>query len=195
MTCSFSQLHRLHGEERAGEILQCVRSIAISHQHADHQLGTINFILAREEAFRKSGKPVDKLYIVATEKYSDYLCAYHNKLQAVLTHTELVKCEELVYHSPRDDDFRPLPGDKQQLIDPDQLAEFLNYTELSTIETCKALHCPFAFCMAFITGAGYKLTYTGDTRPTPQLVQLGQDSDLLIHEATMEQGCIKFPTI
>jgi len=44
--------------------------------------------------------------------------------------------------------------------------------------------------MSLRTEAGYKLTYTGDTRPTSQLVTLGQDSDLLIHEATMEQGML-----
>ena len=187
---SLSQLYRLHGEEKAEKVLMGIRTIYISHQHADHQLGTTNFILAREEAFRKAGKPIEKLYIVSTAKYGDFLKTYHTKIQSILSNTELVACEELVYYSPRGDDFRPLPGDKSQLIDPDQLTEFLQHSGLSEIETCRALHCPHAFCMSLRTEAGYKLTYTGDTRPTSQLVTLGQDSDLLIHEATMEQGML-----
>ena len=113
---SLSQLYRLHGQEEAEQVLMGIRTIYISHQHADHQLGTTNFILAREEAFRKAGKPIEKLYIVSTAKYGDFLKTYHTKLQPVLSNTELVSCEELVYYSPRDEDFRPLPGDKSQLI-------------------------------------------------------------------------------
>ena len=35
---------------------------------------------------------------------------------------------------------------------------------------------------------GWKLTFSGDTRPCEELVKLGMNSDLLIHEATMEDG-------
>ena len=35
---------------------------------------------------------------------------------------------------------------------------------------------------------GWKLTFSGDTKPCENLVKMGQNSDLLIHEATMEDG-------
>ena len=31
---------------------------------------------------------------------------------------------------------------------------------------------------------GFKITYSGDTRPNSDIVELGMGSDLLIHEAT-----------
>lgn len=37
----------------------------------------------------------------------------------------------------------------------------------------------------------FKLTYSGDTKPCDQLVQLGMNSTLLIHEATMEDELIE----
>ena len=38
------------------------------------------------------------------------------------------------------------------------------------------------------TKEGYKLTYSGDTMPCDDLIDIGKNSDLLIHEATMEDG-------
>jgi ribonuclease Z len=81
---TLSQLYRLHGNDEADRILMNMTAIYISHQHADHQLGSINIILAREEAFRKVGKPVENLYIIVTGKYAEYLVTYHRKIQSVL---------------------------------------------------------------------------------------------------------------
>lgn len=57
---------------------------------------------------------------------------------------------------------------------------------MKEISTCLVKHCPNAFGVCFIHKNGYKITYSGDTMPSDNLVELGKDSDLLIHEATME---------
>lgn len=54
------------------------------------------------------------------------------------------------------------------------------------ISTCLVRHCPNAFGVAFTHREGYKITYSGDTMPSDSLIELGMGSDLLIHEATME---------
>jgi ribonuclease Z len=38
---------------------------------------------------------------------------------------------------------------------------------------------------------GWKLVYSGDTRPCDNLVEMGKDATLLIHEATLEDDMIK----
>ena len=51
------------------------------------------------------------------------------------------------------------------------------------------VHCPHSFCLALRTSAGYKLAYTGDTRPFQPFRNIcawGGALDLLIHEATLE---------
>ena len=58
----------------------------------------------------------------------------------------------------------------------------------------KALHCAFSFQLALTFNNDFKLVYTGDTRPTEDLIELGQSggkaTDLLIHEATAEHAML-----
>ena len=54
-----------------------MKAIYISHQHADHHLGMINVMLAREEAFKAVGRPVDNLLIIATKRLAEFLTYYH----------------------------------------------------------------------------------------------------------------------
>ena len=71
---------------------------------------------------------------------------------------------------------------------PAVLKEVLDSLKLQSVKTCRAIHCPSSFSVSLTTNAGFKLVYTGDTRPNGALVELGLDdqpTDLLIHEATM----------
>lgn len=62
---------------------------------------------------------------------------------------------------------------------------------LNYISTCLVYHCPHAFGVAFETTEQFKLTYSGDSVPCNELVRLGKDSTLLIHEATMEDEFVQ----
>lgn len=59
---------------------------------------------------------------------------------------------------------------------------------ISALRTCGVVHCPNAFAIALTINQQepFKITYSGDTKPCDALVELGMDSTLLIHEATME---------
>lgn len=65
---------------------------------------------------------------------------------------------------------------------------------LNYIRTCLVLHCPHSFGISFelnnVGGKPFKITYSGDTMPCEQLVKLGDQSDILIHEATMEDELV-----
>jgi len=184
---SLSQLCRLKGEQESKRILRNLKAIYISHQHADHHLGSINLLIAREEAFQHDIEKITPLYFVASEQYRSFLTVYHKKIQSVLTNVQLLKNEELLFHNQKNRYMENIPNSKKiQLVNEDLLREFKKYTSLSHIETCRALHCRHAHCVTFKTEDGFKLTYSGDTRPIPKLVELGKGSDLLIHEASME---------
>lgn len=47
-------------------------------------------------------------------------------------------------------------------------------------------HPAFAFGISLTTSDGYKIVYSGDTRPSDQLVETGKHAHLLIHEATFD---------
>lgn len=67
----------------------------------------------------------------------------------------------------------------------------LAHLDLGSLQTCAVDHITSSFGIS-ITASGcngnapFKLTYSGDTVPCDSLVQLGQNSTLLIHEATFE---------
>jgi len=58
--------------------------------------------------------------------------------------------------------------------------------EMANISTAQVRHCPNAFGVAFRHKNGYKICYSGDTMPSENLINIGLNCDLLIHEATME---------
>lgn len=74
------------------------------------------------------------------------------------------------------------------LIDSDLAASFAQRLCLQSLRTCLVPHCPNAFAVALTIDQSepYKITYSGDTMPCENLVKLGANSSLLIHEATME---------
>lgn len=63
---------------------------------------------------------------------------------------------------------------------------------LCSLRTCVVVHCPNAFgvTMTINQDQPFKLTYSGDTKPCDTLTELGLNSTLLIHEATMEDELI-----
>jgi ribonuclease Z len=186
---TLGQLVRLLGWPGAARVLRGLKAVYISHQHADHHMGAINVMLHREEAFRAEGLAVEGLAVLATRRMAEFLTYYHSKLQPILCHAELFTCEHLLLHDSRD-----VPGEKVQLIYPDRMAGLLERLGLAAIATCKAIHCPHAFCLSLTTSAGFKMAYSGDTRPCPAFRELGlyggRGPDLLIHEATMEHFMI-----
>jgi len=189
---SLGQINRLKGKEGTEHILRNLKCVYISHQHADHHLGSINILIERDNYFKRKNIEIDPLFIVVTGKYNEYLTVYHKKIQSVLTNVELVKCEDLLFHTQKDSYMQEIPDlPKIQLIDPALKSRFLSYTSLSDIETCRAIHCRDAFCVTMTTDSGYKLSYSGDTRPCELFSTMGKDSDLLIHEASFDHCKIK----
>ena len=73
---------------------------------------------------------------------------------------------------------------------PQTREELAVYADVEDIRACQALHAPHSFCIGFkFFQTGFKLIYTGDTRPQKDLITLGTHwgpPDLLIHEATVE---------
>lgn len=62
---------------------------------------------------------------------------------------------------------------------------------ITELTTCLVKHCPHSFGVAFRLQSGAKLTYSGDTMPCDELVRIGKNSTILIHEATMEDELIE----
>ncbi|KAJ7372606.1 Zinc phosphodiesterase ELAC protein 2 [Desmophyllum pertusum] len=58
--------------------------------------------------------------------------------------------------------------------------------EAKEVITVPVDHCPEAYGFVLEHRRGWKIVYSGDTRPCPALIKAGKEADLLIHEATLE---------
>ncbi|XP_063380691.1 ribonuclease Z, mitochondrial [Cydia fagiglandana] len=165
---TFGQLVRFYGPRRVDELLRTLKSIYISHLHADHHIGLIGVLQARAAAFANAPEKNAPLLLLAPGQIVTWLSMYDEQFEKIAAEYTLIPNQNLM--DPEE------PG-----LTPAALASI----GLDSVLTCLVPHCPNAFGVA-ITTAGHKITYSGDTLPTEQLVKIGQDSTILIHEATME---------
>jgi len=145
------QLHRFFGS-RLSEVN--LKSVYISHLHADHHLGLISIL-----------KQFPGLKIFAPRQIQYWLNLYSSCFETI-SYT-LIPLDTL---NSTDDNF--------QLSFPEE--------GLKSIRTTLVRHCPNSFGVCVETPKGLKVTYSGDTLPCDDLVRLGSGSDILVHEATME---------
>ncbi|XP_045476586.1 ribonuclease Z, mitochondrial isoform X2 [Harmonia axyridis] len=169
---TYGQLVRFYGRSKCDEVLANIDAIYVSHIHADHHIGIIGVLQGRKAALRNLNREHKPLKLLAPVQLYPWLSFYDRYFEEIKTEFEFISNSQLLqtgYELNRDT--------------YDELIETLN---LENIKTCMVKHCPNAFGVAFTLADGFKLTYSGDTMPCEELVLLGLGSDLLIHEATME---------
>ncbi|KAI5301918.1 hypothetical protein KEM56_001218, partial [Ascosphaera pollenicola] len=63
-------------------------------------------------------------------------------------------------------------------------------TGIQYLDTVLVPHCHDARAVSLIFPSGFKVSYSGDCRPSERFVAIGRDSTVLIHEATFEDDMI-----
>uniref|UniRef100_A0A1B6FUU4 Zinc phosphodiesterase ELAC protein 2 n=1 Tax=Cuerna arida TaxID=1464854 RepID=A0A1B6FUU4_9HEMI len=164
---TYGQLVRLYGQTRSDEVIRNVRAIYVSHLHADHHIGLVGLLKAR---LRLGG--LAPLYLLAPRQIRTWLHTYHRHFEPILPSLQLIPNGELLYNDCT--------------LEDATMSQLLESVGLTQVQTCYVKHCPNAFGIALTHADGWKITYSGDTMPSDNLIKLGKDSDLLIHEATME---------
>ncbi|XP_055639990.1 ribonuclease Z, mitochondrial [Toxorhynchites rutilus septentrionalis] len=165
------QIVRLYGQDRAEQVFRSLKAIYISHLHADHHLGLFGLLLMRR---RLLGANSEKVLLLAPEQISYWLKLYDCRFELLHREYILVKNADLIESPLRN----------ERILE-------LGVTEIAT---CRVRHCPHSFGVALRMpsrekgelGEEVKITYSGDTMPCQDLVDLGRDSTILIHESTME---------
>jgi ribonuclease Z len=158
---TYGQMLRFYGETRTREQLKKLKAVFISHFHADHHLGLMSVLQARERVAD------DKLELIVPDAVRTWLRDYD---QAYEKNCHLYSTSEpnacVVGVSPR----------------------ILDTLQLTEMRTAKVRHCRDSFGIIFKTKTdpSFKLVYSGDAMPSDFLIQPGKDCDVLIHEATME---------
>lgn len=168
---TFNQLVRFYGLERARHILTRLDCVFISHLHADHHLGLVKVLKERQSAFETLGIPYKHLLVVAPRFMVPWMARCSRAFDSVAELFRYVDNASLLY-----DQVSPSP----------EKLELLQKLKLKDFSTVLVLHCKNAYGVTITAETGWKLTYSGDTMPCDALIEAGKGSDILIHEATME---------
>ncbi|GBP34958.1 Zinc phosphodiesterase ELAC protein 2 [Eumeta japonica] len=169
---TYGQLVRFYGPKKVNDFLRSLQAIYVSHLHADHHIGLIGLLQARRDALEelKQETALEPLLLLAPGQIISWLSLYDQQFEKIR------------------DDFMLIPN--QNLLSEKSgngiTAAMLAWLGLHEIKTCLVSHCPNAFGVALIIDENNKITYSGDTIPCKELVKIGENSTLLIHEATME---------
>ncbi len=174
---TLGQLKRLYSADQLDEILFNLRAIWISHLHADHHLGTVSVLQAVHkivERLCKEGRPrPSPPYLLSEINMIDYIDEYQSVLG--IPTEALVKpvaCEPFEGLTCRGQ-----PFDIRQ-----------NDSHIQDWRTCKVSHCHGAQAVSVTFKNGFKFSYSGDCRPSDYFCNIGADSDVLVHEATFDDG-------
>ncbi|CAI6346770.1 unnamed protein product [Macrosiphum euphorbiae] len=172
---TYGQLVRHFGLTGAETVLSDLKAIYVSHLHADHHIGLIGILSVRQKMkaskLLKLNQPV---YLLAPIQIMTWLNFYDRRFSELSEEFQIVSNLDLDFES----------STKLRIKD------LLKQTNMSDIETTLVRHCPNAFGVSFTHINGWKVTYSGDTMPCDSLVKLGKNSNLLIHEATMEDQLV-----
>ncbi|KAJ6031715.1 hypothetical protein N7540_002447 [Penicillium herquei] len=216
---TLGQLERVFEPEKVREILQNLRMIWISHLHADHHLGTASLIKAwYRENYGADAKPTPtpetdlakilkekRLFLVSDEMMVSWIEEYasvenfgFDKLVCLCAFPEPNKTSVATKFGYRHRHNGGLPfGPKMGKTildfndDSSPLTPLLkSATGLKDILTTYVRHCRGALAASFVFPDGFKVSYSGDCRPSDKFASIGQDSTVLIHEATFEDDMV-----
>lgn len=217
---TLGQLQRVYDAEELREVLRNLRMIWISHLHADHHLGTVSVIKAwyqvnygadaKRTADSETDLPKilqekrlsvvsDEMMIVWLEEYAqveDYgfhkvlpLCAYPNPSGPSIT-TKFAYRHNHNGGPP----FGSNTASKTILDFQDDSSPFTPLLKSSTglcdILTTGVKHCRAALAVSLVFPNGFKVSYSGDCRPSDKFASIGRNSTVLIHEATFQNDMV-----
>ncbi|KAN0019077.1 hypothetical protein ACTFIU_002279 [Dictyostelium citrinum] len=162
---TFGQLYRFFGPIEVKKQLINLKMIWLSHLHADHHLGIPNICEKRQQYAKELGlkdNELEPLIIIGP----DALIQWINEL-SVIVNIKFIGIGINSNHS-------------------NQLVQTCKKLNIKTFSMVPVIHCNYAFGLVIEWNDGFKLTYSGDTRPCKFLSEMGKDSCVQIHEATFE---------
>ncbi|PCG90497.1 Hypothetical protein PENO1_055370 [Penicillium occitanis (nom. inval.)] len=211
---TLGQMKRTYPPEQFREVMQNLRMIWISHMHADHHLGSVAVIREWYEhnygttsgTATSSENVADilkekRLAVVGENMYIQYLEEYAGVedfgFEKILPLSVLPPAQDkpytsVVYRSARpeglfvkDDPYNSawMRFDSSENHLSALLRESTGLTNLNVVYVA---HCRHAMALTLEWEDGFKVSYSGDCRPSKHFAEMGKNSTLLIHEATFQ---------
>ncbi|MCL7024959.1 hypothetical protein MKW94_019610 [Papaver nudicaule] len=184
----------------ANDIVRSLKCIWISHMHADHHTGLASILALRCQLLK--GTSQEKTFVIAPTQLKNFLdahqCAEDLNMQFLYCGRTLdVEWEGFESYHKEPESLGELTEDfKIQ----QKLKKMLGEVGLEALISVPVIHCRDAFGLVLKaverhntdgkTIPGWKLVYSGDTRPCQKLKDESKEATVLIHEATFEDKMV-----
>ncbi|KAK3072511.1 hypothetical protein LTR53_006693 [Teratosphaeriaceae sp. CCFEE 6253] len=202
---TLGQLKRVFPPDELKEILRELRVIWISHMHADHHLGTVGVVRAWYEEVH-SARPLPAgtdakahfdtktgLAIVSESAMLSWLAEYSqvedygfSRLAPLyITPAGRGAASTLGWFLPH----AVLAAQGSRAATDRLLAAHkvpAGLLNLADVQAVQVLHCHGARAVSVTFPSGFKVSYSGDCRPSQPFVGIGRGSTVCIHEATFD---------
>lgn len=201
-----------NNKEQLKQIFGELRLIYLSHLHADHHLGIISVI---EAWFAANANNSENLYLIVPWQYNHFVKEWF-KLEGKVSNADMsrikyISCEDFTSEPEAelkqlDTDYFETKYDAKKLHEmapaedskgPNRslINELYKDLRILCIDTVRAYHCQWSYSVSMkfqlSEDETFKVSFSGDTRPNMRFVDIGRDSDLLIHEASLENELIE----
>ena len=174
-------------DEAVRAALADIQLVWVSHKHGDHILG-LALLLAMRPA------TCGPLTIVCPRPVVSWLVELSKIDVRIQGRFECVPCAHtartfgpstnIYQQQQQQQQQRRRVGGAAPLVDP--LATAMARLGLADLESVCVTHCYLAFGVVLTHKAGWRIVFSGDTRPDRRLWTVGKGADLLIHEATFD---------
>ncbi|EGW31213.1 uncharacterized protein SPAPADRAFT_140199 [Spathaspora passalidarum NRRL Y-27907] len=213
---TIGSLWRTFGHSNKAHAIQILRELSVihlSHLHADHHLGIVSMInewFKHNDADKKLFLVVPSNYITFLQDWYSLEANYHEHFD--INRLECFSCEDFLAERripesskvslanfeiqfDQGNIHQKIPEEPLSPINFHRINELYDAVGLHSIETVRAIHCYHSYSSIFRfkldANQTFQLSYSGDTRPNPKFAEVGYDSDLLVHEASLENFLIE----
>eukprot|EP01120_Amphizonella_sp_Union-15-10_P015095 TRINITY_DN7648_c0_g1_i1.p1 TRINITY_DN7648_c0_g1~~TRINITY_DN7648_c0_g1_i1.p1 ORF type:complete len:654 (-),score=115.41 TRINITY_DN7648_c0_g1_i1:33-1994(-) len=161
---TYHQMCRKYGQKIKSIIVR-IKAVWVSHKHLDHHNGVITILKKRQEFLDEIGEELP-LVLIGPRLF-----------EGCVREVSIIDPQAYRYtffHSSllRESTNHPL-------------TEFFMKTFGLQVQTVPVEHCLDAYGLILTHSTGWKVVFSGDTRPCKRLVELGQNCTVLVHESSM----------
>ena len=202
-------------------IFKELRLLHLSHLHADHHLGTISLINYWFEVNASGTLYliIPWQFMTFIKDWYNLEGQYHSNFD--ISRLKMFSCEDFIQGKRHAEYERlSLAEFEQKLaireeagmdvaskfiaerkllkpVDKTAIQEMYDACKLESVAMVRAIHCPWAYSSTFkfsldaMNNETFTVSFSGDTRPNPEFAKVGRNSDLLIHEASLDNELLE----
>ncbi len=191
---TLGQIKRFFKHDYQNE-LKKIKALFISHHHVDHIMGIYGLVSERKRVCMQQDEIDDKLFVCAPQYVENFLVSLNDTFGGGFSeYFSLVKASSLyssLYTSALINTTYKQNKASNQLtrVTTEALRVSLNMKKIVAVPV---VHSPGSCGYVFEIDSNppFKLVFSGDCRPSDDLVESGRDCNLLIHEATFDEDLL-----